>query len=64
MADNHASRGGPRNPLPSRSMTRKMLRAATELVTSRMTFASVENPYPASAKILRLPVLSDSQPAT
>src|SRR5665647_3164572 len=62
-AESQASRGGPRKPLPSRSMTRKTPRPATELEINRMILASVEKPYPARAKTLRFPVLSDSQPA-
>src|SRR5450756_1163035 len=62
-AESQASRGGPRKPLPSRSMTRKTLRPATELVINKMLLASVEKPYPDRAKILRFPVRSDNQPA-
>src|ERR1019366_6798245 len=60
--ESQASRGGPRKPLPSRSMTRNTLRPTTELEISKMILASVEKPYPDRAKILRFPVRSDNQP--
>lgn len=58
-----ASRGGLRKPLPSRSTTRKAPRPVIEVDTSRIVLARVEKAYPASLKILRLPLRSESQPA-
>jgi hypothetical protein len=42
IEDSQASRGGPRKPLPRRSMTRNTASPVTDEVTSKIIFASVE----------------------